>query len=225
MFHSRTAILLIASLGIAACAPRPTMMEGSSSALGPRLPGLVRLDGPVYKTSQYDVGNITVTVPRSLVVSEANLFYPSADIVWHGEPVGDRHAQVEAILAEAAATGTVMMTRGPKVDVEITLVRFHAVTEKTRASFDGVHSMQFLLTVRDPAGAILDGPRLVVAETPAAGGVRARAEDAAGLTQRVVVTARLARAFRSELSRIVPRPADDALILAAAYEPAMDEAN
>ncbi len=198
---------------LAGCANVADITTGSSSGSGEASPaarGGVR-QGPIYKTSQYDVAEIIITVPRTLVVSEANAFHPSADIVWRGEPVGDRYAQVEAVMAEAMAGGTSMMTRGPRVTVEVTVLRFHCLTEKTRYSVGGVHSMQFELTVRDAFGSIIDGPRIVIADAEAAGGAQAIAEDAAGMTQRVVVVQRLARAIRSELSREVSAPGTDLL--------------
>ena len=203
---------------LAGCANMTDTATGSSSGSGDAATAerSGARQGPVFKTSQYDVTDITVTVPRTLVVSEANVFHPDADIVWRGEPVGDRYAQVEAIMAEAMAAGTSMMTSGPRVTVEVTLLRFHCVTEKTRYSVGGVHSMVFELTVRDAGGAIIDGPRLVTAEAEASGGAEAIAEDAAGMTQRVVVIQRLARAIRSELSRDVAGPGTDLLAEAAA---------
>jgi len=54
----------------------------------------------------WDVVETQVEVPRSLSVSEENLFAPDADIVWQEEAFGDRHKQVQAIFAEAALQGT-----------------------------------------------------------------------------------------------------------------------
>ena len=140
-------------------------------------------------------------MPRSLRSSEANSFHPNADIVWRGDVAGDRHVQVAAIFNEAMARGTAVMHSGPKVVVDIEVVRFHCLTEKTRFTVGGVHSLHFMLTVRDAvSGAIIQGPRLVIADVKAAGGARAIAEDSAGMTQRVVVVQRLAEVIRRELS-------------------------
>ena len=221
----RNIVMVLAIAGLGGCAALNGPQEGSSSAQG-RLGAVksARMQGPIYMMAQYDVENITIDVPRSLKVSEANTYRPNADIVWRGEPFGDRYAQVGAILAEAMATGTAMMTSGPKVDIEITLARFHALTERTRYSIGGVHAMQFDLTVRDAAtGAIIDGPRRVVADTPASGGAKAIAEDAAGRTQRVVVTERLAEVIRFELSK--PVTAADAGVLASASPADLPAAN
>jgi len=159
------------------------------------------MDATVVMHAQYDVQAVNVIVPRSLQVSEANTFLPKADIVWRGDAPGNRYEQVKAIFDTAMARGTAAMHSGPKVVVDIEVTRFHCLTEKTRFTVGGVHSMHFLLTVRDAAtGAILQGPRPVVADIKASGGSRALAEDYAGRTQKVVVTERLAEVIRRELS-------------------------
>jgi hypothetical protein len=162
--------------------------------------------GPVYRTSAYAVQDVLVTVPSDLRASEANVYYPLADIVWRGDALGNRHEQVRAILRAAADQATAGMTTGPAAVVEVTLNRFHSVTEKTRYSVGGVHSITYTLTVRDAlSGEILDGPREVVADAPAVGGVRALAEDEAGRTMKVVIMERLVRSFREELTKPVPQ--------------------
>jgi hypothetical protein len=45
------------------------------------------------------VNDIKVNVSRELRVSEAELYYPVADIVWRGDVRGDRYEQVSAILS------------------------------------------------------------------------------------------------------------------------------
>lgn len=156
----------------------------------------------VILSSQYNVTEVNISVPQTLAVSEANMFYPIADIVWRGEPRGDRHAQVGAIFTEAFGLGTGQMKAGPAVIVDAQVERFHSLTEKTRYTVGGMHSLRFMLTVRDAATkAIIDGPRLVVADIKAAGGSRAIAEDQAGRTQRVVIIEQLSSVIRRELSR------------------------
>jgi hypothetical protein len=158
-------------------------------------------DTATLMQSRYDVQDVSVIVPADLRSSEANVFYPLADIVWRGEPMGNRHDQVRQIFGEAATTATTSMTRGRPAVVEIAVTRFHCVTEKTRYSVGGTHSMHFTLTVRDAqTGDVIDGPRAVVADVKAVGGARALAEDAAGRTQRVVVLERLVQVLRIELS-------------------------
>lgn len=203
-------LLIVAVLGLSACVsgndpatrgsmPSQTALAAanSTSAGSPAL----KAPAAVYLTAQYDVEAVRVIVPKSLTVSEANTYKPRADIVWRGEGFGDRHAQVEAIFEDAMALGTSALTNGQQVNLDIEVVRFHALTEKTRYSFGGMHEMTFLLTVSDAAtGAIIDGPRAVIADVKASGGAAAIAEEQAGRTQRVVTVDRLAQVIRQELA-------------------------
>ena len=59
-----------------------------------------------------NVVSYDVVIPRSLEVSEANLFYPSADIVWRGDTIGNRYEQVEALANEAMDWGLSAFDRG-----------------------------------------------------------------------------------------------------------------
>lgn len=162
---------------------------------------------PMVMAPRFDVRAVSVTVPQSLSVSEANMFYPIADIVWRGEPLADRHVQVKAIFDDAATQAVAGMHQGPAAVVEIEVERFHSVTEKTRYTVGGVHDMKYRLTVRDAeTGAVLDGPREVRADVKAAGGARAVAEEQAGRTQRVVIVERLVASLRQELSAQVTDP-------------------
>ena len=159
---------------------------------------------PVVMRSQYDVKAVQISVPASLVVSEANLIYPRADIVWRGDPPGDRHAQVKAIFEEAFAAATGPMKQGPAVTVRADVVRFHALSEKARYLVGGVYDMVFILTVTEQStGVILDGPREVSIDARASGGRQAVADDAAGRTERVVVLETLTAGVRRLLSAVV----------------------
>ncbi len=52
------------------------------------------------------VSEVNVNIPRTLKVSESNVYYPRGDIVWRGDPIGDRYEQIEAIFQSAAYNGT-----------------------------------------------------------------------------------------------------------------------
>ena len=198
--HVQSMILVGFLLGLAACAtPEPATRDAAldPSALAN---GSVTVVAP-----DYDVTAIRIDVPRKLRVSEANVFFPVADIVWHGDPLGDRYGQVQAIYAEAFAAGTADLHGARKVELEVEITRFHALTPKTRYTVGGMHTLHFMLTVRDAAtGDILDGPRPVVADVKASGGNRAMEEEAAGITQKVVIEERLAQVIHDEL--IAPLP-------------------
>jgi hypothetical protein len=155
----------------------------------------------VILSPQYTVMDVRISVPETLVVSEANSYYPIADVVWRGDAPGNRYTQIKAIFEDAFASATVNMTAGPEVIVEAEVVRFHCLTEKTRYTIGGDHSLRYMLTVRDAqTGAVMDGPRLVVADIAAAGGEAALAEERAGRTQKVVVTEALRNSLLREIS-------------------------
>lgn len=148
----------------------------------------------------YDVVALSVEVPRTLTVSEENVYYPNADIVWRGEPYGDRHQQVQRIFEEGMGRGAASLTGSRDVRVRVEVRRFHSLTEKARYSVGGVHSIRFVLTVTDArTGEVVEGPRLVSADAPALGGSRALAADRAGQTERVMVVDHLSRVIVAEL--------------------------
>lgn len=206
---------LSAVLTLAACAGgTPVTLSAGTAPLGFAAIGSVPAGASVL-VPKYAVREVRVEVPRELQVSEANLFYPVADIVWRGEPKGDRYAQVRNLFIDGIGFGTAGMEQGRPVVVEVTVRRFHALTEKTRYTVGGVYSIRFDLTVRDAdTGAVIEGPRFVIADAPAAGGKKAIEEEAAGRTQRVVIVENLAQVIRRELSAVagsggapVPAPA------------------
>ena len=225
MISMRSFGLLCAALSLSACvsatapASRAAMPAGGDLAAG-NSQSMGQIDTLIDSSTaalvvrgqgaSYDIEAIRILVPRSLTVSEANTFKPRADIVWRGDVLGDRHGQVTAIFQEAMALGTAPAQTGRKADLEIEVTRFHALTEKTRYTFGGMHEMRFVLTLRDSAtGQVLDGPREIVADIKASGGAAAIAEEQAGRTQRVVTVERLAQVIRQELSA----PQRDEMIL------------
>ncbi|NBE08819.1 DUF6778 family protein [Paragemmobacter ruber] len=168
---------------------------------------------------RYTITDVQIAVPRSLQVSEANGYYPLADIVWRGDPMGDRHQQVAALFQAAADRATAGMAGPRQAVLALEIVRFHGVTEKTRYTVGGTHNMVFNLTVRDAAtGAVIDGPRRVEANARAAGGQAAIAEEQAGRTQKVVVVEKLVETLRRELSGPVTDPS---LVARATQNPAV----
>jgi uncharacterized protein DUF6778 len=147
------------------------------------------------------VADVTVRVSRKLTVSEANRYLPPEDIVWRGDPIGDRHAQVQAIFQEAMTRGTAPLDGARNVRLEIDVTRFHALTEKARYSTGGVHNINFYLTLRDAeTGALLQEPRKIRADLDAFGGRQALQAEARGQTQKVRITNHLAEVIRQELT-------------------------
>lgn len=208
-------LALVLAFGLGACtavtpdATRNVPVEATTGTLLTASPGTAAAANTAFSivVPDYAVTAINVTVPKSLRVSEANMYYPIADIVWRGEPRGDRHVQIKAIFDEAMATGIAGFTDGRAVVVDVEVTRFHCLTEKARYTVGGVHSVKFNMTVRDAAtGAVIDGPRLVIADIRASGGAIAVEEEAQGITQRLVIKQNLAQVIERELSRPVAVP-------------------
>lgn len=147
------------------------------------------------------VRSVRVAVPRSLQVSEVNSYLPSGDIVWQGEPFGDRYEQVKSIF-EAGLKRGVAPLKGPvEADLYVEVVKFHALTAKARYTTGGIHGIAFLVSVRDArTGKELRPTRLVRADLKAFGGRKALEAEARGETQKVRITEHLANVIRQELT-------------------------
>jgi hypothetical protein len=190
----RTAFALMLALGLSACGSYDLSTRNASPEEA------LKTADAVQTLASINVVEARITVPRSLRVSEANSYYPSGDIVWRGDAYGDRHAQIEAILNDSMAIARNGHAGRTPAVVEITLKRFHSLTEKTRYSVGGVHSIRFDLTLRDPkTGAALAPTREIRADLKEYGGDRAMEAERQGLTQKLRVTRHLANVFRSEL--------------------------
>lgn len=147
------------------------------------------------------VNSIIVRVPRSLTVSEANRYLPKGDIVWRGDPIGDRHVQVQKIFLDAMQMGVSSLHGAASVDLDIQVLRFHALTEKARYTTGGLHSITFDLAIKHPeTGALLVPVRTIRADLDGFGGKQALAAEAQGQTQKVRITNHLAEVIRQELS-------------------------
>jgi hypothetical protein len=202
----KLAVAMALMAALAGCVtPRTEVPSGVTMAsAGGGKPG----HGVQKVTVPLHVVDVVVNVPRDLRVSEAEVFYPLADIVWRGDPRGDRYSQIEDIYAAAIPPAIAPLTHGVPVVAEIEVTRFHCVTDKTRYTVGGVHSLKFVLTIRHAeTGEILSGPRMVNADTAAPGGQAAVAQDYAGITQKHVVTERLATVIRRELKALNVDPA------------------
>lgn len=153
-----------------------------------------------------DVETVEVHVSRDLKVSEAELFYPIADIVWRGEPRGDRYKQVGDIFLNSAELATQEMKAGAgqKAKVVIDVTRFHSLTDKTRYTVGGVHSISFVLSLKDPVSGIdLLPPRKIKADLKGFGGQAALKAEARGETQKKRISEHLTKVIRAEIASSV----------------------
>ncbi|MBJ2153802.1 DUF6778 family protein [Paracoccus sp. IB05] len=148
------------------------------------------------------VSKIDVVVPDTLTVSEKNSYMPNADIVWHGDPTGDRHAQVAAIFRDAIAKGTTGLRGKQPVTLRVVVTQFHALTPKARGMGGnvGVHDIRFDARIHDGrTGAPLTGSFPIKADIAALVGQDAADADARGFTQKVEITEHLEAVFRNWL--------------------------
>jgi hypothetical protein len=149
----------------------------------------------------YQLHSVRFAVPDDMTVSEANSYYPIADIVWRGDPMGNRPQQIAAIFQSSIQTAGQSLNGSIPITVDVELARFHSLTERTRYSVGGVHSIKFDLTIRNAlTGEILEQRRRINGDFPALGGYAALAADNQGQTQKVRITSQLISLFRDELS-------------------------
>ena len=186
-------------LGLSACAElqqappydAPTRAATPDESLLPAEPAM----------PDFRVRNIVVDVPRSLKVNERNSYRPDGDIVWHGDPIGDRREQVRKILYDAFSKGVSGLRGDVPIDLKVDLVMFHALSPKARYSVGGIHEIRFYLTLIDArTGQPLGEPRFVKADLDALGGLAAIAAEEQGLTQKVRIMQHLARVIEVELT-------------------------
>lgn len=197
----RLSMVLTAALGLSACATVDTATR-NAPIITPVGEAVIADAGQVQTSPQqaYAVQQINVRVPETLKVSEANSYYPRADIVWREDPLGNRYTQVETIVQAAANAAVSGMNTGRPVIVDIQLTRFHALTQKTRYTIGGTHDVHYYITVMDAqTGAKLEAPRLIELEFDAYGGARALEAMSRGETQKVRITQHLIRSIRQEM--------------------------
>ncbi len=180
-------------LGVSACANVETATRNAP------------LELPTIATQEVapsiSVAGYNIRVPESLRVSEAELFYPLGDIVWRGDPMGDRYDQVKAIFETSVLNGIEGLEGVVPVVLDIEVLRFHALTNKARYTIGGVHSVRFNLTLRDPeSGVVLVPTQVIEADLKAFGGQKAILADRRGQTQKVRITGHLASVIRETLS-------------------------
>ncbi len=153
------------------------------------------------RSVHWTVQDVRVNVPQTLKVSEANSLMPAADIVWRGDPYGDRRAQVREII-DLAVSQAALSLHGPEpVYIDIDLKKFHALSQKARATIGGWHTVKFTVHVRDAAsGADVIQPFPIDIELPAYGGQKAINAEMRGLTQKLRIEREITRVMRKRLN-------------------------
>lgn len=144
-------------------------------------------------TRNWTVRDVIVQVPDTLTTTEENSYAPNADIVWHGEPFGDRRAQVAAIVDEGITQGARPLRGSQPVNLIVTLRQFHALTPKARSlAPSAVHNISYMMQVVDArTGDAVTEPELIFADLMAFTGSAAVEAVLQGETQKVRITRHL----------------------------------
>ncbi|HID07108.1 MAG TPA: hypothetical protein EYP10_08155 [Armatimonadetes bacterium] len=191
----------IALVGLTACSSGNVVSRAMTS------PNALLSEGYTLQTPSYNITAVNVTVPPELIATEDNGYKPNADIVWHGDPYGDRRAQVAAIFKDAMRQGVSGIRGQRKVIMSIEVARFHALTPRARYTVGGNHDIHFVIRILDATtGVELEPARMVETDLNALGGVEALAAERQGLTQKVRITAHLAQLIQTEMASARPVP-------------------
>ncbi len=217
----KTLVALVIAGGLSACASSGPVTRGADNAVAPLVPSEISA-----QSANWNVVDVRVDVPDELRVSEANRYYPLADIVWRDDPFGNRHAQVAKVMDDGLTRGLSHLKGNRPVYFDIKVSRFHSLTEKARYSTGGVHNMIFTLMVVDAATNIaLHGPVEIELDLRAYGGARAFEAERRGHTQKVRILAHLTGTMRRQFPGLglaqlpVQVPANGVQVSRAAYDP------
>ena len=147
------------------------------------------------------IASINVVVPTSLTVSEENTLAPDADIVWRGEAIGNRHAQVRQIILESAQFATQGLNGPRTAQLNIQVHTFHALSDYARARApEGVHNIGFFAEIVDArTGEIIVPRENISADLQALTGENAVHADIIGQGQRYRIVNHLTQVFRGWL--------------------------
>ncbi len=181
MFHRVfQGVLIVAMLGLSACGGQWTTDYNSP------------IDQSI--SSQWRVVSVDVVVPETLTVSNDNSIAPDADIVWWGDPAGDRRAQVAAIVEAGVEAGASRLNGGAPVHLLVVLSQFHGVTPRAvEIAPSAVHNIQFTVRVFDKrTGQEVTSAIVIDADLEAYVGAQAAAAAAQGVTEKQRIIAHIA---------------------------------
>lgn len=196
MKKSQLILAVAASALLAGCAAAPLSNTASRNA------PLSSSTNQAGLASAYAVTQLNIVVPSNLKVSEKNVIFPNADIVWRGDAPGNRHQQVEKILKESLGAGVATLNSGRPAIVDIELQRFHSLTDRARymtATNLHNHSIKFKMYIRDAQTGELIEERKVDGSLKAFAGYQAIAAEQRGETQKVRISRHLTQLIRQEL--------------------------
>ncbi len=148
------------------------------------------------EVSTWRLTGVRVAVPTELrVARNPDELFPKQEIVWWGDPDGNRRAQVAKIVEDAAKLGAIGLPGRRNVVLEIKVALFHGVTPRARRSpvAPAWHDINFSATIRDASsGAVLAQESSLNADIIAFRGTQAQKAEREGQTQKVRVSNRIA---------------------------------
>lgn len=158
---------------------------------------------PAEVTREWRVVDVNVIAPGELTVSTRNSFAPGGDIVWWGDPPGDRRAQVAAIVEDGIRQGSAVVSGPRPVTITARLLQFHAVTPMAVSRAPAaVHNIAYEFQVFDQAsGQALTSPAVINADLDAFVGAQAITAAVEGQTQKVRITQHIANVTRAWLGQ------------------------
>lgn len=202
MINRRVFLGGVAVFGVTGCAGPNAASDNWAFQLG-ILPDKLApgRDARLEDLPPFFIRNVNADAPRMLTSTEENRFKPRADIIWREEPFdGDRHSQVAKIVHEAGHMAVIGLEGDLELTLDIEILRFHALTQITRYTVGGSHSVELLLRLSNTATGELVVPAWAIStELPAYGGQKAVEAEIAGLTQRSRIRQHLASLIRHEL--------------------------
>lgn len=161
--------------------------------------------------SNWHVHDVQVIIPDSLTTSEENVFRPDVDIIWYGDPVGDRKKQVAVILYDALVDAAEVLfpeNHHRPVVIRATLIHFHSLTPVARTYSGGVHKVSFSIVVVDQnTGEVLAGPTVIEADEFAYGGLLAAWASDKGVTMKDRISERIAEVTGTWLGLVAEQDA------------------
>lgn len=202
MITFRNAMMLAAVAALAACSGGTGLVSRNAQADAALLTAYEgESHAAVPLNPSYRVVEVKVEVPASLTTSEDNGIKPRSDILWHEDPLGDRHGQVDAIMTAALEEGVRGLSGERAVVLEATMTRFHALTKRTRYSIGGEHEVWMYIAIRDAKTGELLEPARLVGFDESISPEEALANEARGINQRIEITGLVKDMIRYELTR------------------------
>ena len=146
---------------------------------------------------------LDVVVPQSLSVSDVDRLAPFADIVWHGDPEGDRRSQVKKMLETSLRQAANNLRGDFPVRLQIELEEFHALSDRARLyAPSGVHNISFKIRVYNAeTGRLLVPSDRVRADLLAYTGAKALWAERNGQSQKVRITRHIESVIRGWLQQ------------------------